>query len=155
MNLHGAIASYKLWAGVGRTELHCILRVRSNYSSSQHVWYLNVWKDTWWRSRLFKSVKNSYFATVHCSDAPQIKLLSHLYTRSKNCEKRQLPSSRLPLRLSACPSKRPHETTRFSLDGYSQNLMRRFVENLSRKQLDATYFIIYSILIQCSTCFGR
>ena len=22
-------------------------------------------------------------------------------------------------------------------------------------QLDATYFIIYSILIQCSTCFGR
>ena len=24
-----------------------------------------------------------------------------------------------------------------------------------KNQLDATYFIIYSILIQCSTCFGR
>jgi len=26
---------------------------------------------------------------------------------------------------------------------------------VKRNQLDATYFIIYSILIQCSTCFGR
>ena len=24
-----------------------------------------------------------------------------------------------------------------------------------KNQLDATYFIIYSILIHCSTCFGR
>ena len=24
-----------------------------------------------------------------------------------------------------------------------------------KNQLDATYFIIYSILIDCSTCFGR
>jgi len=34
-----------------------------------------------------------------------------------------------------------------------------FVKNnyswVKRNQLDATYFIIYSILIQCSTCFGR
>jgi hypothetical protein len=148
MNLHGANASYKLWVGVGHTELHCIIWVRCDYRSSQHVSYLTVWQDIWWRSRLFKSVKSSYFATVHCSHAPQIKLLSHLHMRSKNCEKQQLTSSCLPVRLSACPpvrlsacppvrlsacppvrlsacpSKLPHETTQFSLDGYSQYLMR-------------------------------
>jgi len=34
----------------------------------------------------------------------------------------------------------------------ANKLQRSWVK---RNQLDATYFIIYSILIQCSTCFGR
>jgi len=55
------------------------------------------------------------------------------------------------------------------MENYEQNIFRFRVKTSTKSmgvnenkqlikeknQLDATYFIIYSILIQCSTCFGR
>ena len=44
---------------------------------------------------------------------------------------------------------------------YSSNIKYNLLNNMCltcvkrKNQLDATYFIIYSILIHCSTCFGR
>ena len=118
---------------VGQAELRCTVWVRCDCRSSQHIWYLNVWKDIWWPSSLFKSVKTSVFATVQFSHAPQVTLFSHIQTRSKNCEKRQLPSSCLPLRpvrLSFHPSSWNNSVLTGRIFTKFNTI---FFENLSRK----------------------
>ena len=40
-------------------------------------------------------------------------------------------------------------------ESYVYGTLHHLYSWVKRNQLDATYFIIYSILIQCSACFGR
>ena len=42
-----------------------------------------------------------------------------------------------------------------TVESYVYGTVHHLYSWVKRNQLDATYFIIYSILIQCSTCFGR
>ena len=108
---------------------------------------------------VFRSTASSLTLTRHGLRTAAVAKHQCGYCGAGRVCERAWPSARRPLLFkwkTIIPFCYSEDSTQIRWEeSYVYGTVHHLYSWVKRNQLDATYFIIYSILIQCSTCFGR